>query len=381
MATKTKELFQRGEYWSYRFKHPRTGEQVRGTTGTTDKTEAQRILDEKKASVWLTVKATTEKQPRLWGEAAIRWLEEADKRSILTDASRLSILNEVMVNTVLTDITGDYIRDEVIKGHLEKRNIKPATINRYIELIQWILNKAFKEWRWIDQVPYLPRPGKKKEEKRRAWLSPDQFERIVANLSEHYADVARLSLATGMRYANVAKLEWRWIDVAKNCIVVPKEAFKGKRDHVVPINETARKVLSKYIGKHPERVFVRKGKPFSRLNQRYWHVAVDKAGVNDELRAYGLLKLNERFVFHGLRHTFATWLVRTGVPVDIVEELGGWAPNSSRMVFTYAHAAGTSRLLPYSRRMDEILQGTNKEFSTYLAHDSWSNLAQMELTP
>jgi integrase len=377
-----KELFQRGDIWWYRFTHPRTGKQVRGSTGKTEKSEAQQVLDKTKADVWLVITVGTEKPPRLWGEAAIRWLEEAEKRSIETDASRLSVLNEVMVNTVLTDITGDYVREEIIKGHLEKRNLKPATINRYILLMQSILNKSFKMWRWIDQVPYLPRPGKSKEGKRKAWVTPDQFKRIHAQLSEHFGDVALLALATGLRYSNVAKLEWRWIDVAKNCIIVPKESFKGKRDHAVPINETARKVLAKYLGKHPERVFVcsKTNLPFGRLNQRYWHLAVDRAGVNAELRAAGLLGLNERFVFHGLRHSFATWLIRTGISADIVEELGGWAPDSSRMVFTYAHAAGVGRLLPYSQRMDEILGAKTKEFSTVLAHDTWRNLAQNDLS-
>lgn len=101
-----KELFQRGDIWWYRFTHPRTGEQVRGSTGKAEKSEAQQVLDKAKADVWLVITAGAEKPSRLWGEAAIRWLEEADKRSIETDASRLSVLNEVMVNTVLTDITG-----------------------------------------------------------------------------------------------------------------------------------------------------------------------------------------------------------------------------------------------------------------------------------
>jgi len=377
-----KELFQKEgrKIWSYRFTHPRTGKQVRGSTGKTEKSEAQQVLDQIKADIWLTVTPDTDKPIRLWGEAAIRWLEETEKRSIRTDASRLSILNEVMLETPITDINGDYIREDVIKGLLEKRNIKPATINRYVMLIQSILNKAYKVWRWIDTVPYLPRPGKSKEGKRKAWVTPDQWKRIHAELSEHYGDVALLALATGLRYSNVAKLEWRWIDSVNNCIIIPKEVFKGKRDHALPINETARRVLSKYYGKHPTRVFVYKGRPFDRLNQRYWHAAVDKAGVNDELRAAGLLEFNERFVFHGLRHSFATWLVRTGISVDVVEELGGWAPDSSRMVFTYAHAAGVSRLLPYSRRMDEILEGTNKEFSTVLAPVTWSFLAPSELS-
>ena len=382
----TQELFKRrgSDVWSYRFTHPtKPGQQVRGSTGKTEKVEAQQFLDEKKASVWLATAKGAEKPPRMWGEAAIRWIEEADKRSLESDASRLSVLNEVMVDKLLSEIDGDFIREEVTKKLLEKRGIKPGTINRYIMLIQSILNKAFKIWRWIDHVPYLPRPGKGKEGKRKAWITPGQYDRILKELSPHFRDMATFAVATGLRYANIARLEWRWVDVAKNAIVIPKEEFKGKRDHAIPINETARKILAKYVGRHSERVFVahKTGRPFQRLNQRYWHMAVDRAGVNLELREAGLLGIDERFVFHGLRHTFATWLLRTGVPVDVVEELGGWAPDSNRMVYTYAHAAGTSRLLPYSQRIDEILEGTNKEYSTILAPVTWTFIAPVDLTP
>lgn len=73
--------------------------------------------------------------------------------------------------------------------------------------------------------------------------------------------------------------------------------------------------------------------------------------------------------------------MRIGVSAEMVEKLGGWASSDSRTVFTYTHIADVSHLLPYSRRMDEILMGANKEISTILAQDNWSNLAQLALTP
>lgn len=383
MAAK-KELYKRGEIWWYRFTNPQSGKQVRRSTHKAERGEAQQVLDAEKAKAWIAPTDKKEVVQRQWGEAAIRWLEEksADgKRSLMTDACRLQILNEVMVNKLLTDISGEYVQEVIVKGLLKKRGVKPATVNRYVMLIQSILNLAYKEWRWINQVPYLPKPGKSQERKREAWVTPDQFKRILAELPEHTADMALFAVATGLRYSNVNDLEWREIDVARNCIVIPKEKFKTKRDHVLPINETARKILVKHLGKHPNRVFTYNGKPFERMNQRYWHKAVDRAGVNDELRAAGLLQLDERFVFHGLRHTFATWLMRIGVSAEVVEKLGGWASSDSRTVFTYAHIADISHLLPYSRRMDEILLGANKEISTVLAQDNWSNLAQLALTP
>lgn len=383
MATKELYLREGSAVWQFRFTGP-DGSQIRRSTGKTDKREAQQVLDNAKVNAWtrysnspILVPAHTIKEGRLWGEAAVRWLEEREKRSIDTDAGRLGVLQPLMNDMLLTDITGDFVREKLINGLLALRQSSPATINRYVVLIQSILNLAYKEWRWIDSVPYLPRPGKTAESKRQAWLSPDQFHRIVKALPEHMADLALMGIATGLRYKNVNDLSWREIDVSRNCIVIPKEKFKGKRDHVFPINETARDVLIKYLGKHDERVFTFRGKPFERINLRHWHDAINSTGVNDELRKSLLLDEDEQFVFHGLRHTFATWLIRTGASIEVVEALGGWKTDSNRTVFNYAHTAGVNHLLPYSKRIDEILKGSKQEFSTVLAHDTWTKLAQL----
>lgn len=41
------------------------------------------------------------------------------------------------------------------------------------------------------------------------------------------------------------------------------------------------------------------------------------------------------FTWHGLRHTWATWHVQNGTPLDVLQKLGGWS--DLRMVMNYAH--------------------------------------------
>lgn len=75
-----------------------------------------------------------------------------------------------------------------------------------------------------------------------------------------------------------------------------------------------------------------------------------------------------------LRYTFAIWLAKTGVPSEVVGELGGWAQDSSRMVFLSTHAEGVFVYCLTQEGSTRFKGGMSN-----LAHDSWPNLAQMNL--
>lgn len=374
-TTKGKHLFKRegSEVWWYRFTDPKTGKQVRRSAETTERKIAQERYDLAKATAW--EEASDIKPERLWIEASIRWIEERSekKRSIMTDAQRLSVLANTMNMVKLSEIDNDYVRDNVVKGLLAKRNLTPATITRYVVLIRSIMRAALREWRWIDNAPYFHSAGASGERSRKAWLTPSQYNRLTEAVSEHVADLMQLSLATGMRYRNVNDLSWNQVDLTRRTIFIPAAVFKGKRDHYVPINDTAMAVFAKYAGKHRDRVFVYNGEPFQRINLRYWHKVVDKLGINDELRTAGLLIEGERFVFHGLRHTFATWLGRIGTPLEVIEHIGGWSSGNKRIAANYTHVADVAHLLPYAKKIDSILSGKLKQISTVLAHNHWTN--------
>jgi Site-specific recombinase XerD len=53
-------------------------------------------------------------------------------------------------------------------------------------------------------------------------------------------------------------------------------------------------------------------------------MALERAGIDN-------------FTWHGLRHTWASWHVQNGTPLNVLQELGGWS--SYDMVLRYAHLA------------------------------------------
>ena len=98
--------------------------------------------------------------------------------------------------------------------------------------------------------------------------------------------------------------------------------FRSEQAFVVPLSEKAIEILKRQKGKNPERVFTYKGLGVRRANTMAFKNACKRAGIDD-------------FRWHDLRHTWATWHVQRGTPIEILQELGGWS--DYKMVKRYAH--------------------------------------------
>lgn len=79
------------------------------------------------------------------------------------------------------------------------------------------------------------------------------------------------------------------------------------------------------------------GKPIKGISSSVWQRALNLAQIED-------------FRWHDLRHTWASWLVQSGTPLSVLQEMGGW--ESVSMVQRYAHLA-PEHLHRYSERIDK----------------------------
>ena len=203
-----------------------------------------------------------------------------------------------------------------------------------LAVIRGILNTARKEWGWIDTVPairLLPEP-----KQRIRWLTPDEADRLIAELPAHLTAMVRFSLATGLREMNVVTLEWNQVDLEQRRAWIHADQAKGGRKAIaVPLNAQALVVLREQHGQHSTRVFTYEGKPVTRANNHAWRKALIRAGI-------------ENFRWHDLRHTWASWHVQAGTPLNVLKDLGGWT--SLDMVLRYAHL-GADHLAEYAERI------------------------------
>lgn len=111
--------------------------------------------------------------------------------------------------------------------------------------------------------------------------------------------------------------------------MIPPEAFKSKRAHVVILNDVAWSIIETQRGLHPLWVFPYRGKRVSTMNNTAWQRARREEGL-------------QAVRIHDLRHTFACRLRAAGVSVEDREVLLGHANHS--MAGHYA-SADVGRLL------------------------------------
>lgn len=294
------------------------GKRVRKSTKTKVKKEAQKYHDQILQELWS--KKQLKKTPqKTWVEAVVRWIDESShKRSIETDKYHLSWLDPYLRDRLLHEITDELI--EYIACEKEKTGVRLSSVNRVLELIRAILNRAHRHWKWLDAVPMVRM--RKFENKRLRWLTKQEAKRLLDELPPHLKDMAGFTLVTGLRQSNVTGLQWGQVDLRMKHALIHPDQSKTKRAIPVPLNSIAIEILERQKGKHPVFVFTYQGSPVSRCNNHAWKKALKRAGIND-------------FRWHDLRHTWASWHVQSGTSLHELQQLGGWSEYET--VLRYAH--------------------------------------------
>lgn len=298
------------EVWWLNISHP-VHPRLRESTGTTDRQEAQRIHDEKKAQLWSI--PVVKGGPRRWGDAVNAWLDIEDRSE--SELLSLRKFGEKFGDPALPRITGEMVE------HALAFCKTAGTYMRYRTMIVAILNIAIKR-KWLHEMPDIPvRRDKKK--KTRTWITHEQWDKLYTALPQHLKAPAVFALNTGLRQSNVFGLCWRDVDLERRLVTIYAEDLKDDDHLAVPLNDEALEAVQAQAGVHAEFVFTYRKKP----------ILKPKAGFKEACARAGV----PEFTWHGLRHTWATWHIQNGTPLEVLQKLGGWS--DLRMVMNYAHHA------------------------------------------
>lgn len=297
-------LYKRGGVWWISLSI--RGRRTRRSTGTADRTAAKRQHDELAARLW------KERQTgKTFYHALAAWLKEQERSR--NDKNSIKQIKRIYRDRPLVDVTPESIAESLADK-------SAATYNRLVNTIRAAINIGVSRG-WMEAAPKFER--RKVRKGRTKFLTAEQWQKLRPLLPSHLQDMADFTLATGLRWSNVANLEWSQVDMARNVAWIHADQAKGGADLSVQLSDAATAVLERRRGIHGTFVFTY-GDHAVKSPKTAWMKAVDKAGLAG-------------FRWHDLRHTWASWHAMNGTPLAVLQELGGWS--SPELVKRYAHLA------------------------------------------
>ena len=284
------------------------------------------------------------------------WLK-ANRKTGAEMLKRLAFDWSDFMERPLDDIRRDdlerWIQDQLRTG------AKPVTINRKLSNLSKLFSMAY---RWgeveINPTTQIDKPQEVSDPRTRH-LSPDEEERLrealeirdaenreardrtnewkekrgqellpaIDGYCDYLSPMVLVALNTGARRGELFALDWSSVDMEQKTMTVSAHTAKTQRTRHIPLNAEAREVLEQWSAQTGDTGLVFPnpvtGERLTTI-KKSWTAIVEDAELDD-------------FLYHDLRHTFASNLVMAGVDLNTVRELLGHSDLS--MTLRYAHLA------------------------------------------
>jgi integrase len=324
-----------------------------------------------------------------FGERAALWLSGRNDE-ITTAARDASIMRNHVVprwgSVPLTKI--DHTAVQAWVTHLGER-LSPATVAECHRLTSAVMRAAVRD-RLIAFNPCegVRLPPRRRKDSDDQVISRQDFGKLLPAVPHRYRALVALAAGTGLRWGECVGLRWDAVDLEVGVLRVIRVAVEvaghvttknypksraGRRVVLLPpfVVELLRAHRDDYASGPAGEVFTNStGGPLRRtlFRARVWRPALVRAGLLGQVTETGPyrfkatwrdatgLQWSEEFTterdavnhvartmpggirFHGLRHSYATWLVSDGVPINDVARVMGHE-QTSMTLDRYTHAS------------------------------------------
>ncbi len=245
----------------------------------------------------------------------------------------------------VTPYIGSKRLDEIILLDLERIRKKmttagnaPRSIQYVKSIIRQIYHYANTHKIYSGESPTTNFLKKERSDNRRQrYLTPQEGENLlnkVRQYSEKTYQISLLSLHSGMRFGEIASLQWQHVNIENREILVIDP--KNGETRSVFMTEKILDMFSKMTkDRRDEIVFPStNGKKRPRVS-KVFAKAVDDLGLNE-----GITDRRMKVVFHTLRHSCASILVNAGVEIPVIAKILGH--KTLAMTMRYSHVSDPS---------------------------------------
>jgi integrase len=234
------------------------------------------------------------------------------KWTIKKDALTLKLFREAIGDCDIRTITSAKI-DQFANVCLT-RGAKPVTVNGYLRHLKAALSYAADN-ELIPKRPKVKMVKVNRESVAERILSPETLQNIIKTATPDFGRYLTVLLWTGGRRREILGLTWQAIDFTRKSVLLTQT--KGHKDRRVPLLPEAISALEpikKDIGRvfpnwHPDTA------------SKWFHALALQCGAEARL--------------HDLRHSCAFYLLKSGVPIQVVKEILGHANLSTTMIYSH----------------------------------------------
>lgn len=242
----------------------------------------------------------------------------------------------------MEEVTIEELRNFLLIYLKEERKLSERSVNYYNSVIRFMYEVTMDKLINKKQLPMYRKRRKVKDVLTKEELST--FFNACDNYM--YKTIFMLIYGSGLRVSEAVNLRIEDIDSRKMRIFVRKG--KGEKERYTVLPQTSLEMLRKYYQmykpKHPGGYLFlnREGNPLTTERTRVFFRRYRRKA-----------KIDEKFVVHSLRHSFATDLIERGATIIEVKELMGHS--NIRSTMEYIHVAKIE--LSVNNPLDEFMKG------------------------
>jgi len=309
---KATEYFFFDEYIGF----PPDKKRIRISLRTKDPAKAQWLWEQEYKKQWSEyygIESKKHRQPIKFFQARKEYVDyEKDIKKIkewkLYEA-RLRIVGEVWGNIPLKDVSHEHFVK--LDKYLKSKKRSEKTINHYFTLLKALFNYSTKKHKLgienpVNEIkPYVTDRKRREytpEEISRILKAADRIEKEASNrayIMRYAKRITLMLLYTAMRPGELFKLQWDK-HIKDDKIVLERSETKQKKEKVIPITDSIRKVLESLHKEKDKSGYVF---PFqSRTNRN----SVWTGDIAKKIKKYTGIK---DFLFYNLKHTAASIMV------------------------------------------------------------------------